>query len=451
MNTKLALYHLATNREYVNKTIPFMKEEYFEDKLEQRIFAYISEYVAEYNNLPNESVIEYQASQDRKLNDNELNDIALLWGEIKNQETENVSTKWLIDITETWCKERALYLAINESIMIISDDKKAHRKNELPDILKGALSVSFDTNIGHDFTNDAEDRFEYYHKKESKIPFDIEMLNKITKGGFSKGTLNMFVGGTNTGKTLFMCHLAASYLYQGFNVLYITLEIAEEEIAKRIDANLMNTNINEINTLDKKRYMSKIEQIKNKTIGQLIIKQYPPASANVNHFRALLNELELKKDFNPDIIIIDYLGICASARIKSSENPYGFFKSVAEEIRGIAIERKIPIISNHQFNRSGQYNTDVDLENISESHGISMTADFLAAIIVTEEFLEERKVMIKQLKSRYVGTDYYNKFMIGMDREKMRLYNLEDDVPSALENERETGFSKKPKVNIDFS
>ena len=363
-----------------------------------------------------------------------------------------MTVDWLVDITEEWCKERAIFLAVSESINIITDDKKKGDKNTIPDILKDALSVSFDTNIGHDFTEDAESRFEYYHKKESKLPFDIEMLNKITKGGFTHGTLNLFLGGTNSGKTLFMCHLAASYLNHGYNVLYITLEIAEEEIAKRIDSNLMNIKMSEVTTMTKDNFLTKIEKIRAKTIGNLKIKQYPPASANINHFRALLNELNLKKSFAPDIIIVDYLGLCSSARIRSSENSFNFYKSVAEEMRGLAVEKKVPIVSNHQFNRSGQYNTDVDLENISESHGISMTADFMAAIIVTEEFIEEKKVMIKQLKSRYNDPSYYNKFMIGMDREKMKLYNLEDEhvIEMASIKEKDDVVSK-PKVNIDFS
>lgn len=453
MNTKLALHCLTTNRDYVNKVIPFIKPEYFEDKLEQRIFSYILNFVNEYNTLPNESVIEYEASQDKKLNDKELEEISELWNDIQKQETDGVTSNWLVDITEEWCKERAIFLAVSESITIITDDKNKHKKNEIPDLLKDALSVSFDTNVGHDFTEDAESRYDYYHKKESKIPFDLEMMNKITKGGFSHGTLNLFIGGTNSGKTLFMCHLASSYLYQGYNVLYITLEIAEEEIAKRIDANLMDIKMSEVPVMGRDKYLSKIEKIKAKTIGKLKIKQYPPASVNVNHFRALLNELNLKKSFVPDIIIVDYLGICLSSRIRSSENSFSFYKSVAEELRGLAVERKVPVISNHQFNRSGQYNTDVDLENVSESHGIAMTADFMAGIIVTEEFIEEKKVMVKQLKSRYNDPSYYNKFMLGMDREKMRLYNLEDELEKMVSSvsKDETEFSKKPKVNIDFS
>jgi archaellum biogenesis ATPase FlaH len=453
MNTKLALYNLVNNRDYLNRCLPFIKPEYFEEKLEQRIFSYISEFVTEYNTLPNDQVIEYNASSDKNLNDSELEEIFEKWNEIKDVDCDNVTNEWLYNITEEWCKERAIFLAVSESIGIITDEKNKHKKNEIPDLLKDALSVSFDTNVGHDFIEDSKSRYEYYHKKESKIPFDIDMLNKITKGGFTHGTLNLFLGGTNSGKTLFMCHLAAGYLKQGYNVLYITLEIAEELIAQRIDANLMDMKMADVPLLDQDKYLGKIDKIRKKTIGQLKIKQYPPAAVNINHFRALLNELNLKKNFNPDIIIIDYLGITASARIKSSENSFSYYKSVAEEMRGLAVERRVPIITNHQFNRSGQYNTDVDLENISESHGISMTADFMAAIIVSEEFLEEKKVMIKQLKSRYNDPNYYNKFMIGMDREKMRLYNLEDQLENViLEVDKEDTFdSKKPKVNIDFS
>lgn len=450
MNTKLILNNLIKNKSYVSKVMPFLKEDYFEERLEKTIFSYISSFITEYGTLPTDDVVEYYAGRDTNLSDDDFSNIGNAWNEIINQDTENMTIDWLVDITEEWCKERAIFLAVSESITIITDEKKKSQKSVIPDILKEALSVSFDTNVGHDFVEDAESRFEYYHKKEAKIPFDIEMLNKITKGGFTDGTLNLFLGGTNTGKTLFMCHLASSYLYQGFNVLYITLEIAEEEIAKRIDANLMNMKMSEVTSMAKDNFLSKIDKIRAKTIGKLKIKQYPPASVNINHFRALLNELSLKKNFTPNIIIIDYLGICLSARVRSAENSFNYFKSVAEEIRGLAVERKIPIISNHQFNRSGQYSTDVDLENISESHGISMTADFLAAIIVTEEFIEEKKVMIKQLKSRYNDPSYYNKFMIGMDREKMRLYNLEDEDIIETLSKKEDVVSR-PKVDIDFT
>jgi len=441
---------LIKNKTYVNKVLPFLKSEYFEDNLEKSIFKYISEFITEYNTLPSDDVIEYYAAKDIKLTDDDLKEISSLWNEIIEIDTENMTVDWLVDITEEWCKERAIFLAVSESITIITDEKKKPEKNTIPDLLKEALAISFDTNVGHDFVEDAESRFEYYHKKEAKIPFDIDMLNKITKGGFTHGTLNLFLGGTNSGKTLFMTHFASSYLYQGYNVLYITLEIAEEEIAKRIDANLMNTKMSEITNLEKDNFLSKIGKIRSKTIGKLKIKQYPPASANINHFRALLNELSLKKNFVPDIIIVDYLGICLSARIRSSENSFSYYKSVAEELRGLAVERRIPIISNHQFNRSGQYNTDVDLENVSESHGIAMTADFLAAIIVTEEFIEEKKVMVKQLKSRYNDPSYYNKFMIGMDREKMKLYNLEDEDVIQTISKKEDVVSR-PKVDIDFT
>lgn len=450
MNTKLILNSLIKNKTYVNKVLPFLKSEYFEDNLEKSIFKYISEFITEYNTLPSDDVIEYYAAKDIKLTDDGLKEISSLWNEIIEIDTENMTVDWLVDITEEWCKERAIFLAVSESITIITDEKKKPEKNTIPDLLKEALAISFDTNVGHDFVEDAESRFEYYHKKEAKIPFDIDMLNKITKGGFTHGTLNLFLGGTNSGKTLFMTHFASSYLYQGYNVLYITLEIAEEEIAKRIDANLMNTKMSEITNLEKDSFLSKIGKIRSKTIGKLKIKQYPPASANINHFRALLNELSLKKNFVPDIIIVDYLGICLSARIRSSENSFSYYKSVAEELRGLAVERRIPIISNHQFNRSGQYNTDVDLENVSESHGIAMTADFLAAIIVTEEFIEEKKVMVKQLKSRYNDPSYYNKFMIGMDREKMKLYNLEDEDVIQTISKKEDVVSR-PKVDIDFT
>tara|TARA_E500000178_G_scaffold320968_1_gene344485 strand:- start:622 stop:1974 length:1353 start_codon:yes stop_codon:yes gene_type:complete len=450
MNTKLILNQLIKNKSYVSKTLPFIIKDYFEDPLEKAVFTYIENFITEYNTLPSDDVIEYYAGQDNNLRDDELQEMSSLWKEIMEINTDDMTVDWLVDITEEWCKDRAIYLAVSESISIITDDKKKGNKNSIPDILKDALAVSFDTNVGHNYVRDASDRYEYYHRKESKIPFDIELLNKITKGGFTPGTLNLFLGGTNSGKTLFMCHLAASYLQAGFNVLYITLEIAEELIAQRIDANLMNTKISDVAALTKDTFLSKVDRIKQKTIGELVIKQYPPASANINHFRALLSELSLKKSYKPDVIILDYLGLCLSARVKSAENSFNYYKSVAEEVRGLAVEKQVPVISNHQFNRSGQYNTDVDLENISESHGISMTADFMAAIIVSEEFLEQKKVMIKQLKSRYNDPSYYSKFMIGMDREKMRLYNLEEDEVVQSLTVRSNVVSR-PVTSIDFS
>ena len=450
MNTKLILNQLIKNKSYVSKTLPFIIKDYFEDPLEKAVFTYIENFITEYNTLPSDDVIEYYAGQDNNLRDDELQEMSSLWKEVMEINTDDMTVDWLVDITEEWCKDRAIYLAVSESISIITDDKKKGNKNSIPDILKDALAVSFDTNVGHNYVRDASDRYEYYHRKESKIPFDIELLNKITKGGFTPGTLNLFLGGTNSGKTLFMCHLAASYLQTGFNVLYITLEIAEELIAQRIDANLMNTKISDVAALTKDTFLSKVDRIKQKTIGELVIKQYPPASANINHFRALLSELSLKKSYKPDVIILDYLGLCLSARVKSAENSFNYYKSVAEEVRGLAVEKQVPVISNHQFNRSGQYNTDVDLENISESHGISMTADFMAAIIVSEEFLEQKKVMIKQLKSRYNDPSYYSKFMIGMDREKMRLYNLEEDEVLQSLTVRSDVVSR-PVTSIDFS
>ena len=450
MDTKLILNQLVKNEDYVSKTLPFIKKDYFEDPLEQSIFSYIQTFRTDYNESPSTDVIKYYVSQDNDLRDDQIDEMETLWNDIIIIDTTEMTVDWLVNITEEWCKDRAMYLAVMEAIKIITDDKKKASKNTVPDIMKEALAVSFDTNVGHNYGRDASERYEYYHRKESKIPFDIELLNKITKGGFTPGTLNLFLGGTNSGKTLFMCHLAGSYMKAGYNVLYITLEIAEELIAQRIDANLMNKKLSEVISLTQDSFLSNVDKITKKTIGQLVIKQYPPASVNINHFRALLNELSLKESFKPDVIIVDYLGLCLSARVKSAENSFTYYKSVAEEVRGLAVERQIPIISNHQFNRSGQYNTDVDLENISESHGISMTADFMAAIIVTEEFIESNRVMIKQLKSRYNDPNYYSKFMIGMDREKMRLHNLEDEEIVKTINVRVDGHSK-PETQIDFS
>lgn len=451
MNIKLLLKQLTTNREYVNKVLPFIREDYFEEKVEKAIFRYIANFINEYNTLPTENVIEYEASKDTSLNEDDLKDLIRLWEDIQQEFSEDVTTGWLINITEEWCKERAIYLAVSESISIITDEKKSKGKGAIPELLKDALSVSFDTNIGHDFSDDAEARFEYYHKKEKRLPFDIELLNKITKGGVTPGTLNILLGSTNSGKTLFLSNFAASYLQQGFNVLYITLEISEEEIAKRIDSNLMNVAMGDIYSLSREEYLKKIEKIRKKTIGKLIIKQYPTGAGNTILFRSLLNELHLKKNFVPDVILIDYLTICSSSRIRTSENSYSFYKSVAEEVRGLAVDLKIPIWSVIQTNRGAQGASDMELSDVAESHAISMTADFMLAIITTPEFIEEQKVMLKQLKSRYADPNYYNKIMIGMDRSKMKLYNLEDEIEKTVINTLGRTTFEKPKVEIDFS
>lgn len=453
MNIKLILKQLTTNREYVNRVLPFLKVEYFPDKLEQAAFRYISEFINKYNELPAENVIEYDASRDDSLTEDDLQYLVKLWQGVMEESSNDVSTKWMIDTTEEWCKERAIYLAVSESISIITDEKKVDLAGAIPDMLKDALSVSFDTNIGHDFVDDAEPRFDYYHKREKRIPFDIDLLNKITKGGVTPGTLNILVGGTNSGKTLFLSNFAASYLQQGFNVLYITLEISEEEIAKRVDANLMNVSMNDIYELKRDDYLKKIEKIRKKTIGKLIIKQYPTGAANTTHFRSLINELQLKKNFKPDIILIDYLTICSSSRHRSTDNSYSLYKSVAEEIRGFAVELGIPIWSVIQTNRGGQGASDMELSDVAESHAISMTADFMLGIIVTPEFIEEKKVMLKQMKSRYNDPNYYNKIMIGMDRSRMKLYNLENELQTAMINTSNTVIrtDHKPKLEIDFS
>ena len=454
MNIKLILRQLTTNREYVNRVLPFLKVEYFQDKLEQAAFRYISEFINKYNELPAENVIEYDASRDDSLTEDDLQDLVRLWQGVMEEPTKDISIKWMVDTTEEWCKERAIYLAVSESISIITDEKKVSMSGAIPDMLKDALSVSFDTDIGHNFIEDAESRFDYYHKREKRIPFDLDLLNKITKGGVTPGTLNILVGGTNSGKTLFLTNFAASYLQQGFNVLYITLEISEEEIAKRVDANLMNVSMNDIYELKRDDYLKKIRKIQNKTIGKLIIKQYPTGAANTIHFRSLINELELKKNFKPDIVLIDYLTICSSSRVKSSDNSYSLYKSVAEEIRGFAVELGIPIWSVIQTNRGGQGASDMELSDVAESHAISMTADFMLAIISTPEFIEEKKVMLKQLKSRYNDPNYYNKIMIGMDRSRMMLYNLENELQTTVINTSNNIIrtpEQKPKLEIDFS
>jgi archaellum biogenesis ATPase FlaH len=367
------------------------------------------------------------------------------------QEIDASDTDWLIDQTEKWCQDRAIYLAIMESISIIDGSHKELTKNALPDLLSKALSVSFDTNIGHDYINDADARFDYYHLTEEKIPFDIDLLNKITKGGLPKKTINIFLAGTGVGKSLFMCHHAAACLSMNKNVLYITLEMAEEKIAERIDANLMNIPIDQLENVPKHTFTDKIHKIVEKGIGKLIIKEYPTGAAHVGHFRALLNELKMKKNFAPDIIMIDYLNICSSSRMKGlggSVNTYSLIKSIAEEIRGLAVEFNVPIVSATQTTRSGFSNTDVELTDTSESFGLPATADFMAALISTEELEGLGQLMIKQLKNRYNDPTYKKRFLVGIDRSRMKLFDVEEHAQT-LSNEPQSPVPPKSKLIKD--
>ena len=420
------LSNLIHVEDYMRKVIPFIKDVYFDNVSEKTIFQEILDFINQYDGLPTKSVLTIEVENRKDLSEDMFKECV---GIIDSFTDEKVDQTWLVDSTEKWCKERAVYLALMESVKIADGKDEKKNRDAIPSILSEALSVSFDDHIGHDYFADAESRYEFYHLKEDKIKFDLDMFNKITKGGLPRKTLNIALAGTGVGKSLFMCHQAASCLMEGKNVLYITLEMAEERIAERIDANLFNVDIKSIIELPKPMYDTKVEKITKKTHGQLIIKEYPTASAHAGHFRALLNELHLKKSFTPDIIFIDYLNICSSSRYKGTiVNSYTFVKAIAEELRGLAVEANLPIVSATQTTRSGFGSTDVDLTDTSESFGLPATADFMFALISTEELEALNQIMVKQLKNRYNDPTMFKRFVVGIDRSKMKLYNVEDSA-----------------------
>ncbi len=420
------LSNLIFVEDYMRKVIPFIKDVYFDNVSEKTIFQEILDFVNRYDGLPSKSVLSIEVENRKDLSEDMFKECSTI---INSLSEEKVDQTWLIDSTEKWCKERAVYLALMESVKIADGKDEKKGRDAIPSILSDALSVSFDDHIGHDYFADADSRYEFYHLKEDKIQFDLEMFNRITKGGLPRKTLNIALAGTGVGKSLFMCHQAASCLMEGKNVLYITLEMAEERIAERIDANLFNVDIKSIIELPKPMYDTKVEKITKKTHGQLIIKEYPTASAHAGHFRALLNELHLKKSFTPDIIFIDYLNICSSSRYKGTiVNSYTFVKAIAEELRGLAVEANVPIVSATQTTRSGFGSSDVDLTDTSESFGLPATADFMFALISTEELEGLNQILVKQLKNRYNDPTMYKRFVIGIDRSKMKLYNVEDSA-----------------------
>ena len=428
---KVILRNLVYNEEYLRKVIPFVEPDYFNDRSERIVFEHITKYVAEYNSLITKEILKIEIEDRRDITQDEVKNI---YGTINELEDIECDFEWLSDTTEKWCRDRAIYLALMESIKIADgqDDKK--NRDAIPTILSDALSVSFNRNVGHDYLEDYEERYELYNKKESRIQFDLEYFNKITKGGLPNKTLNIALAGTGVGKSLFMCHHASAVLLEGKNVLYITLEMAEEKIAERIDANLLNVNIQEITDLPKPIFESKVTNLAKKTQGSLIIKEYPTASAHSGHFKALLNELALKKSFKPDIIFIDYLNICASSRYRagSNVNSYSYIKAIAEELRGLAVEANVPIFSATQTTRSGFASSDVDLTDTSESFGLPATADLMFALISTEELEGLGQIMVKQLKNRYNDPTYNRRFVIGVDRTKMRLYDCEQNAQDDL-------------------
>ena len=451
---KVILRNLVYNEEYLRKVLPFVEPDYFNDRSERIVFEHITKYVAEYNSLITKEVLQIEIEDRRDITQDEVKNI---YGTINELEDIECDFEWLSDTTEKWCRDRAIYLALMESIKIADgqDDKK--NRDAIPTILSDALSVSFNRNVGHDYLEDYEERYELYNRKESRIQFDLEYFNKITKGGLPNKTLNIALAGTGVGKSLFMCHHASAVLLEGKNVLYITLEMAEEKIAERIDANLLNVNIQEITDLPKPIFESKVTNLAKKTQGSLIIKEYPTASAHSGHFRALLNELALKKSFRPDIIFIDYLNICASSRYRTNNNvnSYSYIKAIAEELRGLAVEANLPIVSATQTTRSGFASSDVDLTDTSESFGLPATADLMFALISTEELEDLNQIMVKQLKNRYNDPTINKRFVIGIDRAKMRLYDCEqkaqnDIVDSGQEEQYNEKESKLKKSFAEF-
>jgi len=426
------LKNLFVSDTFTRKVIPYLEEDYFSDRSERLVYKQINEYFMKYNECPTHEALNIQLNDLSGHNDEEIKNAQNIINACK-ENSEETPHDFLVDETEKWCKDRAIYNAVMESIQIIDKSSK-REKGEIPDILKDALSVSFDQHIGHDFIEDADDRFISYNTVEDKLPFDLEMMNKITKGGLPNKTLNVVMAGTGVGKSLFMCHCAANNLMMGKNVLYISMEMSEEKIAERIDANLMNLPIQELSNLPKDMYDKKVKSIRDKTTGKLIVKEYPTASAHTGHFRHLLQELNLKKDFIPDIIYVDYLNICASARMRanSSVNSYTMVKSIAEEMRGLAVEFKLPIVTATQTNRQGFTSTDVGLEDTSESFGLPATADLMVALISTEELEELDQIMVKQLKNRYNDPTYFRRFIIGVDRARMKLYDCEQSATEEL-------------------
>ena len=430
---KTILNNLITNNEYARKVLPFLKSDYFQDKNEQIIFEEIQKFSIKYSKLPTSTSLQVELDNRKDLNEQQFKDITSI---VDSFQSEEVDGQWLLDTTEKFCKDKAVYNAVVDGISIIEGRDKKRKPDALPSLLTNALAVSFDNRVGHDYLTDAEDRYDYYHKKEDRIPFDLDFFNKITKGGLPQKTLNIALAGTGVGKSLFMCHMAANCLNQGRNVLYITLEMAEERIAERIDANLMNVSMEDLQDLPKNMYQDKMERIASKTQGKLIIKEYPTASAHCNHFRALIQELAIKKSFKADIIFVDYLNICASSRFRggSNVNSYTMIKAIAEELRGLAVENNLPIVSATQTTRSGYVSTDIGLEDTSESFGLPATADFMFALISTEEMDELNQITVKQLKNRYNDPTVNRRFVLGIDRSKMKLYDVELSAQNHLVN-----------------
>ena len=443
--------NLVSDDTYVRKVIPYIKPEYFNEYSDKILFDIINNFVVTYGQTPTKEVLSIEVDNRKDLNEDSYKQLQVKIDDIDNTE---VDSQWLLDSTEKWCKQRAVYLALLDSVKIADGQDEKRTEDAIPSILQEALAVSFDDHIGHDYIEDYADRFDFYHRNESKIPFDLSLFNKITKGGIPNKTLNVALAGTGVGKSLFMCHMAAASLLQGKNVLYITLEMAEEKIAERIDANLLNVNIKDIEDLPEQLFESKVTRLAQKTNGKLIIKEYPTASAHSGHFKALLNDLSLKKSFKPDIIFIDYLNICASSRYKGAlVNSYTYVKAIAEELRGLAVEFDLPIVSATQTTRSGYGSSDVDLTDTSESFGLPATADLMFALISTEELENINQIMVKQLKNRYNDINLFKRFVVGIDRAKMRLYDCDqkaqEDIVDAGDTLKDNFLELKTQNKFD--
>ena len=428
------LKNLIYNEEYLRKVLPFLKPDYFTDRIDRTIYNEIASFTDTYNSTPTIEALRLAVRDKRNLTEDEVEGCEGCLKEIELVKSEVSKIEWLVDKTELFCQEKAIYNAVLGSISILDGKDKTNDKGSIPKILSDALAISFDSSVGHDYLENTDERYEFYHRKEERIPFDLDFFNKITKGGLPAKTLNIALAGTGVGKSLFMCHVAAGAMVQGCNVLYITMEMAEERIAERIDANLLNVTVDDLVNLPKEMYDKKLSKLREKTVGKLIIKEYPTASASATHFRTLLNELNLKKSFVPHIIFIDYLNICCSSRVKAGANvnSYTYVKSIAEELRGLAVEFGVPIVSATQTTRSGFSSSDPGLEDTSESFGLPATADLMFALISSEELEEMGQIMVKQLKNRYSDLTYYKRFTLGIDRSKMRLYDVEQSAQDGI-------------------
>ena len=441
---RTALRNLIHNEEYSRKVLPFIKEDYFSDRLERLLFKEIYRFITKFNALPTKEALSIEINDSKDITEDEYKKITDI---IATLNPEKINLEWLVETTEKFCKDRAIHNAILSGIQIIDGKDKKHTPEYLPEMLSDALSVSFDQKVGHDYLLETKERFDFYKKKEERLELDLEYFNKITRGGIPSKTLNICLAGTGVGKTMFMTHLASSILLQNKNVLYITMEMAEERIAERIDANLLNVGMSDLEELPYQMYETKINKLQSKTTGQLIIKEYPTATAHTGHFKNLISELALKKSFKPDIVFVDYLNICASSRFKSGANvnSYTYIKAIAEELRGLAVEHDIPIFSATQTTRGGYVSSDVGLEDTSESFGLPATADFMFALISSEELEEKNQIMVKQLKNRYNDPTLNRKFIVGVDRSKMRLYDVEQTAQTDLVDSGQETLSSNDK------